>query len=235
MRAHRDAVIAAFSDERDYEAQSAPYEAADGPDAVDIAFEAVAAGRPDTILDVGCGTGTFAARVRRHVSGEVVGVDLSPRMAELTRDRGVPCLLADAAALPFSSASMDCVIATWTFHYSEDVPRCLAEAARVLKPGGRLVAATLSERNTSELWEIVFGTPAIVLPFSRESGRRQLRRHFATVERFDADGHVRFADWKAVRDYLARTIGGESLAERLPYFEGPFLATKRSTVFVAHR
>ncbi len=228
-------MLEAFAQESDYEAQSALYDTGTGTDALELAFERVAQFHPGTIVDVGCGTAVFAARLQTAIKGKVLAADLSPRMAKMAADRGLGTVIADLNRLPFASGTVDCLIANWVLHYLENVAAGIREAARVLRPGGLLVAATLSERNLSELWELLFGTPAIIIAFSRENGRRRLKRHFREVDRLDANGQVTFADWAAVRDHLARRMDGAELASRLPHFDGPFLASKRSSVFLARR
>jgi ubiquinone/menaquinone biosynthesis C-methylase UbiE len=54
-----------------------------------VAVDAIAEGTPARVLDVGAGTGDFSERVRRELDVDLIGLDLSPRMAELTRGRGL--------------------------------------------------------------------------------------------------------------------------------------------------
>lgn len=95
------------------------------------------------LLDVGCGTGTLLAVVQRAAPAvSVVGTDLAPEMlgAARTKLRGqVPLVAADAAGLPFQTGSFDVVVSSSSFHYWPDPGAGLAELARVLRPGGRLV------------------------------------------------------------------------------------------------
>ncbi|HEY7142203.1 MAG TPA: methyltransferase domain-containing protein [Methylomirabilota bacterium] len=99
-------------------------------------------------LDVGCGPAFLACELGREVGpgGRVVGVDESPEMLEAARARiereglgdHVEVLKGDAARLAFPTAAFDFVTAVQVYLYVPDVDGALAEAARVLRPGGRL-------------------------------------------------------------------------------------------------
>jgi len=99
-------------------------------------------------LDVGCGPAFLACELGREVgpSGRIVGLDESPEMLEAARARiareglgdRVEVLEGDAARLDFPAAAFDFVTAAQVYLYVPDVPGALAEAARVLRPGGRL-------------------------------------------------------------------------------------------------
>jgi SAM-dependent methyltransferase len=92
-------------------------------------------------LDLGCGEG----RVSRDLKTQghtVVGVDAAPTLVRLARERDPAgeYLVADAAELPFASASFDLVVAFNTLMDIDDMPGAVREAARVLEPRGRLCA-----------------------------------------------------------------------------------------------
>ena len=96
------------------------------------------------ILDAGCGSGPIAAALRDR-GAIVAGFDASAGMLELARRRlgpGADLHLADLASpLPFGDGTFDDVIAVSVLHYLQDWTGPLAELRRVLKPGGRLIAA----------------------------------------------------------------------------------------------
>jgi SAM-dependent methyltransferase len=94
------------------------------------------------ILDAGCGSGVLSAEL--HARGaSVTGIDSSPRMLQLARQRvsdGVELRLADLSdSLPFDDGSFDDVVASLVLHYLENWTPTLAELRRVLRPGGRLM------------------------------------------------------------------------------------------------
>ena len=205
-----------------------------GPDAFDTAFEAVAAAQPRRVLEVGCGMGNFAERLARETSAEVVATDLSPRMVELARERGLDAGVADVQELPFDDGEFACAVANAMLYHVEDVDRALSELARVLEPGGKLVAVTIGEAHMAEVWRLV-GYQKAERPFSRENGAAQLARHFSSVAREDVDARLVFPDAAAVHEYVDSTIFSAEVARPLPEFDGPFRAGAYATVFVAER
>jgi SAM-dependent methyltransferase len=102
------------------------------------------------ILDLGTGTGsvTLASAPRVAPDGHVLGVDISPEMLALARARASGAALTNlsfadgrAEAIPAERSSQDTVVASLSLMYVIDRAAAAREIARVLKPGGRLVAA----------------------------------------------------------------------------------------------
>ncbi len=101
------------------------------------------------VLDIGCGTGLLAARIRRALpSTEVVGCDFSYGMLRRARTRShdIGWTQGDATRLPFRSCSFDAVLSTESFHWIPDQEMALAEFFRVVAPGGRLLLALIAPR-----------------------------------------------------------------------------------------
>jgi ubiquinone/menaquinone biosynthesis C-methylase UbiE len=113
----------------------------------------------EQVLDVGCGTGTLALEVARRVgrAGRVVGIDPSP--AQIARARAkaarrrppsVPIAfeIGVIEQLPFPAQTFDVVLSTLMMHHLPNPLKRqgLAEIARVLKPGGRLVIADFTRK-----------------------------------------------------------------------------------------
>ncbi|MEV8547097.1 class I SAM-dependent methyltransferase [Streptomyces sp. NPDC051572] len=98
----------------------------------------------DRVLDAGCGTGRALPPLRAAVgrSGAVVGADLTPAMLEAAvragRGRDGFLLLADVAALPLRSESLDAVFAAGLIAHLPRPEENLRELARVVRPGGTL-------------------------------------------------------------------------------------------------
>ncbi|WP_329214298.1 class I SAM-dependent methyltransferase [Streptomyces sp. NBC_01485] len=96
------------------------------------------------VLDAGCGTGRALTPLRAAVgpSGVVVGADLTPAMLEAAvragRDRDGRLLLADVAALPLRSESLDAVFGAGLIAHLPRPQENLRELARVVRPGGTL-------------------------------------------------------------------------------------------------
>jgi 2-polyprenyl-6-hydroxyphenyl methylase/3-demethylubiquinone-9 3-methyltransferase len=100
-----------------------------------------AGGGDARLLDVGCGGGLLAPHVHGY---HHVGVDLSEAGLAIAAAHGVEGVLADAAALPFDDASFDVVVAGEVLEHVTDLEGTVAEALRVLKPGGTFVCDTIN-------------------------------------------------------------------------------------------
>src|SRR3954469_17184977 len=107
------------------------------------------------VLDVGSGDGAAAASLAPYCRS-LTCIDTNPRMIEAAKERlgkleQVTAQVADVHALPFADASFDAVLVFHTLTYAERSARALAECARVLRPGGRLVLLCLNEHQQHEV------------------------------------------------------------------------------------
>ncbi len=103
----------------------------------------IGVGPDDRVLDVACGPGTASVAARRLGAREVVGVDYASEMLVVAQaDAGADPVLryaaADALALPFSAHRFTVVISSFGLIFAPDPLVAIGEAARVLRPGGRL-------------------------------------------------------------------------------------------------
>jgi SAM-dependent methyltransferase len=106
-----------------------------------------------TVLDVGCGTGKVAALLKNEHGAQVTGVDPSPEMLSVAR-RHHPALdlhSGCAEALPFRDESYERVVLHMVIQHV-DRPRSLAEAFRVLRPGGRIAVSALEPSLLGVSW-----------------------------------------------------------------------------------
>ena len=117
---------------------------------------AVSIARPrpgERVLDIATGSGDLAAALGRKVlpEGEVWITDINRRMLERGRDRlldaglALPAVQCDGERLPFPAAYFDCVTVGFGLRNMTRKDAALAEMARVLKPGGRLVVLEFSK------------------------------------------------------------------------------------------
>jgi SAM-dependent methyltransferase len=212
----------------------AAYRFAEGPDAREVTFAAVSEARPGRVLEVGCGQGVLAERIASELGAAIVAIDQSEHMVELTRARGVTAQVGDVQELPLRDAEFDVAVAAWMLYHVPDVDRALAELARVLVPGGRLVAVTNAAAHLDELADLL-GVTREPTGFSGENGERLLRRHFARVERREAFGSIVFPGRREAQEFVDATVVLSGPGRELPDFEGPLRVTRAPVIFVAER
>jgi malonyl-CoA O-methyltransferase len=121
---------------------------------------------PETVIDLGTGTGAGARELRRRYGGkQVVAVDLAEAMLrQAARHQGwfrrFDRVCADAAQLPFRDGSVDLVLSNLAVHWCDDPDRVFAECRRVLRPGGLFTFTTYGPDTLHELrraWAAVDG------------------------------------------------------------------------------
>jgi ubiquinone/menaquinone biosynthesis C-methylase UbiE len=205
-----------------------------GRNVEDHVFDAIAEARPTRLVDIGCGLGEMGERVQRELGAHVCAIDTSPRMVELAQARGLDAQIADAESLPFPDDDFDCALAAWVLYHVPNLQQALGECARVLKPGGTLIASAVCTDNIAEVWELIgVSEPRDPLSFSRENGEAILQPFFKRVERRDLEGELVFPDTESIRTFVAATIDRAHLAPQVPEITEPFHATTRHVVFIA--
>ena len=153
----------------------------------------VAAGPQEVVLDVATGTGLVARGLRERYGCAVVGLDRSADMlgAALARDGHIPLVRARAESLPFPDDSFDHLTFTYLMRYVDDPAATIRELARVVKPGGRIVALDFGVPPNPILrtmWRIYtsIGLPLIGRVISRRwAGVGAFLR--GSIERFDRE------------------------------------------------
>ena len=145
------------------------------------------------VLDAGCGGGWYAEQLIAR-GARVTAVDITPLFVERTRARvgdGATVLEADLAQpLDFApDASFDLVISPLTLHYLEDWGPTLAEFARILRPGGRLLFSTHHPTTDFELLggESYFATELVEDDWGELGRVRFYRRPLSAISRMLAD------------------------------------------------
>jgi SAM-dependent methyltransferase len=100
-----------------------------------------------SVLDAGCATGRFTARLEAS-GASVVGLDIDPAMLDLaaTRTHGL-LIVGNAAGIPVPDGSFDRVVAMTLCEFANDPAGVFAELARVTRPGGRIVVGALNPRS----------------------------------------------------------------------------------------
>jgi ubiquinone/menaquinone biosynthesis C-methylase UbiE len=135
------------------------------------------------VLEVGCGTGLILHRTARFAR-HALGVDLSGGMLQKAQQRGLRVIQASATALPLPAASVDVVYSFKVLAHIPDIQGALREMARVVRPGGWVIAEFYNARSLRRLIKAVKPPSAVS----------------ATTH----DEHVftRYDDARAIRSYL---------------------------------
>jgi SAM-dependent methyltransferase len=222
-----------YASEANLRARQALWENIEGENAP-VALERVLASlRPLNVLEVGGGQGELAEWMEEELAATVTFLDQSERMVELARARGIAdAHVGDVQELPFADATFDTVVAAWMLYHVPDLDRGLGEIARVLEPGGRLVAVTNSVRHIEELREL-FGSilPGFQKTFNAENAAEHLLRHFGTVERADTEVVAVVSDRQVLVDYQrSLSYDTEPMPDEIPL---PFRVHGRTSIFVA--
>jgi SAM-dependent methyltransferase len=173
----------------------------------------------ERVLDVGCGPGGLLHEMgrQRHGWGALLGLDVSSGMIAkaVSAAAGLPTsfFVGDAQSLPFPDGSFDVVMARHMLYHVPDIDRAVAEAARVLCPGGHFLAVTNSAHTMPEYWvlrqQAAARFPHAVLPqpwlarFSLENAGAFLSPHFEKVETHTLTGILRFPTAQPLVDYVA--------------------------------
>jgi len=225
------AVREQYACEDNLRARQALYEETAGPDPHDVLWRTLVEWGPRAVLEVGGGPGELSERMQNELGARVSYLDISPRMVELARARGVDAAVGDVQALPFETGTFDTVVAAWMLYHVPDLDRALAEIARVLRPGGALIAVTNSVTHLGELRAVVSYPAGFEERFNRENGTAMLGRHFASVARHDLEITVTVRDRsKLVAYQQSMSVPTTPVPADV---EMPFVIHSRPTIFFA--
>ena len=205
------------------------------------------------VLEVGCGTGVLWRENTARVPGswQLTLTDFSPGMLE-TAQRAIPAarfVATDTQALAFEWGEFDAVIANHMLYHVPDVTRALAEFKRVLRPRGKLFAATNGVNHLRELRALIgnvigLAQPFLEMQFNLENGADYLAHYFSTIRRFDFEDRLIVTEVEPLVAYpmsgvlstRLRNSDGESTLRQIVADhiarEGAFVITKSTGLFV---
>jgi SAM-dependent methyltransferase len=193
------------------------------------------------VLDIGCGDGVWTAlAAQRTTRGAVFGLDYSLGMLEALHERlaNVPRVQADANVLPVRTGAVDVVLAMWML-YHVDRDRAVAECRRVLRRGGKLIAATNESAFVPTLDDFLLDAASEVagrpldewlgtLAFDLDTGEEWLAPHFARVRRVVNETPHEVPEPEPILAYL-ESVRGPALARQGDGFDyDAFLALVRA-------
>lgn len=159
VRAERRAAVEAWFNEHApaWEQERSLHSREAGVEAAIIAALGGATARLGDLVDVGTGTGRMIELLGRQAA-TALGLDRSPEMLRIARNRLEAAGLAharvqagDMYALPLADAAADTIVLHQVLHFADDPAAVLAEAARVLRPGGRLLVVDLMPHDREAL------------------------------------------------------------------------------------
>lgn len=103
------------------------------------------------VLDIGCGSG-YALRMAAELGARVTGLDITPQLLEIARQRAPDATLVEAGMdqLPFADRSFDVAVGFNAFQFADDPRTAVGEAARVIRAGGLVAATTFAEPERNE-------------------------------------------------------------------------------------
>jgi len=138
---------------RDYTRQALTYDEtrAASPSVLGPLREALAGAPGRRLADIGGGTGNYA-RALRDEGWEPVVIDREPAMLAQAAAKGLETRAGDAQELPLADASVDAAMLVSMLHHVEDPAAALAEARRILRPGGRLALMVFTREDLADLW-----------------------------------------------------------------------------------
>jgi malonyl-CoA O-methyltransferase len=166
---------------------------------------------PDSILDLGCGTGAHTTQLKTlFPNATVMGMDIAPQMLNYARhkngNKNIPWLCGDAENLSLQDLSQSVIFSNFALQWCNNLNHLSAEIFRILKPGGRFYFALPGARTLYELrdaWEQVDTEPRINHFFTTDQWRLSLQS--CGFEKIELDQTTKIEHFPSVRD-LMKTI-----------------------------
>lgn len=214
--------------------------ATDPPILTQSLLDAVAerAPRDGAIAEFGFGSGWLLEEVQRAFpAAALYGLDMSAgsvRRAQRLYGPSVRVLIGDMEELPFRERSFDVVLTCWTLYFMRDIDDALDEIIRCLRPGGRLIAATVASENEVELGQLVaeavreslghrVDEPDVARRFDIETGAEYMDRHFRHVELREWRGEMVLPDARHARElwnkWRPRSLAADETEAAFAHFE----------------
>jgi ubiquinone/menaquinone biosynthesis C-methylase UbiE len=137
----------------DYSRQARTYDEtrAASPSVLDPLRAALAGAPGRRLADIGGGTGNYA-RALRDEGWDPVVIDREPAMLARAGAKGLETIAGDAQRLPLPDGSVDAAMLVSMLHHVEDPAAAIAEARRILRPGGRLVLMVFTREDVAAMW-----------------------------------------------------------------------------------
>ncbi len=139
--------------------------------------------RGKQVLEVGCGTGLILERVA-HFAREASGIDLSGGMLAKAAERGLSVIQASATELPLATGSVDVAYSFKVLAHIPDIQGAMREMARVVRPGGHVIAEFYNARSLRRLVKAVKPPTAV------------------SEQTHDEHVYTRYDDARAIQSYL---------------------------------
>jgi ubiquinone/menaquinone biosynthesis C-methylase UbiE len=171
------------------------------------------------VLEVGCGTGLLMDRFAKFAQ-RVSGLDLSPGMLELAKERGHDVREGSATALPFSDASFDVACSFKVLAHVKEIELALTEMARVVRRGGHVIAEFYNPWSLRGLAKRL--GPAGAISHERDESE--------VFTRFDAPWRARALAPRGTRFVASRgvrIVTPAAQAMRVPYLGSALRAAER--------
>lgn len=172
----------------------------------------------EQVLELGCGTGSMWQNVTLPPDCRVTLTDLSEGMLETakanTAHLGASYAVCDAMSLPYPDTAFDVVIANMMLYHVPDIALALREIRRVLKPGGRIYAATFGEHGAVEAVLDMLGLPcAFNHRFTLQNGSAMLSQHFPQIDIVTREDALDVTNLDDLIAYLRSMAGMTVLAD----------------------